>query len=273
MVEQNAAFDPEMFARTALLFESKRQTFAPEAVQALAGDVLRRLAANLNKNDSADDTMITAKSVDEFCDVLVQPETAPAREFIEARRAEGVTKMGVYLGYISSAARRLGERWDDDELSFLEVTIGTGHLYALMRALRAENGPLPRVPNSRRAAMFATVPGEDHGIGITVAAEVFREKDWEIDLQIGTSFDALVAHVERTGPRIIGLSISSDGRLDTLARLVVALRLALPHTIIGVAAAGGMTGSRIPKLADIDLVFESAEAAIGQLEQQIVHHV
>ena len=273
MVEQNAAFDPELFARTALLFETKRQAFAPEAVQALAGDVLRRLAATMEKQHSLGHAMITAENVDRFCDALVQSEAAPAREFIEARRAEGVTKMGVYLGYISSAARRLGERWDDDELSFLEVTIGTGHLYALMRALRAESGPLPRFVDSRRAALFATVPGEDHGIGITVAAEVFRERDWDIDLQIGTDFDALVAHVERTTPRIIGLSLSSDGRLDTLARLVVALRLALPQAIIGVAAAGGLTCARIGTLADIDLVFESAESASDQLEQLISHHV
>lgn len=266
MIEQNAAFDPELFARTVSLFEVKRQTFPPEAVHALAGDVLRRLAATLDRQDNSTTAMITSQSIDEFCDVLIQPDSAPARAFVEARRAEGVTRMEVYLGYISSAARSLGARWDDDELSFLEVTIGTGHLYALMRALRAEGGPVSHVPDGRRSALFATVPGEDHGIGITVAAEVFRENDWEIDLQIGTGFDALVAHVERTAPRIIGLSISSDGRLDTLARLVIALRLVVPHTIIGVAAAGGMVSTQIDRLADIDLVFDSADDAIAQLE-------
>jgi methanogenic corrinoid protein MtbC1 len=198
---------------------------------------------------------------------LIHPEPDAALRFIEDRRAEGVTRKGVYLGYITAAARCLGQGWDEDKLSFLQVTYGTGHLYALMRALRTE-GPAARTRHDgRRCALFATVPGEDHGIGITVAADLFREVGWEIDLKTGTDHDGLIAHVERTEPHIIGLSLSTDQRLDALVRLVVALRIVMPHGIIGVAPASGIDGRLLHELVDIDLVFADAPSACRELDR------
>jgi hypothetical protein len=155
----------------------------------------------------------------------------------------------------------LGEGWETDRLSFLEVTYGTGHLYALMRALRAERPVTSAPTNMKKHALFATVPGEDHGIGVTMAADLFRENGWEIDLKTDTDHDALLAYIEATRPVIIGLSLSSDRRLDALVRLVVAIRICLPEVIIGVAPGDDLQPDRILKLADIDLMFDDVTRA------------
>jgi methanogenic corrinoid protein MtbC1 len=262
-------FDAEVFSRTASLFATKREAVAPRSIEKLASDIVQRLAEAAPHRPAFEAADITEESLDAFCDALIEPDPAAALDFIEARRAEGVTRQGVYLGYVGAAACRLGERWDDDRLSLLDVTIGTGHLYALMRALRAGR-PEPRpVSDVRRAALFATVPGEDHGIGITVAADLFREIGWEIDLRTGTDHDGLVAHVEATRPHIIGLSLSTEHRLDALVRLVVAIRLVLPHAIIGVAPAENVDAGRLHDLVDIDLVFDDALSACRELERLI----
>lgn len=269
MADADFVFDPAIYARTASLFALKRSTFAPQAVEALASDVLKRLATHSSAKEAVAAPEITPESVDAFCEALIQPHPQAAQQFIEARRAEGVTRRGVYFGYISAAACKLGEKWDNDELSFMDVTLGTGHLYALMRALRAERIIDFRAVDAERSALFATVPGEDHGIGVTIAADHFRENNWQIDLQIGTEFDGLVRHAEETCPRIIGLSLSTEERLDTLARLVVALRLVAPGAIIGVAPAGGLVSARIGALADVDIVFASADTASDDLARVI----
>jgi methanogenic corrinoid protein MtbC1 len=175
----------------------------------------------------------------------------------------------VYLGYIVAAARSLGQGWEEDRYSFLEVTYGTGHLYALMRALRAETFSASRAFDGRRCALFAMVPGEEHGIGITVAADLFRDAGWEIDLQTSLDHEALVAHVEDTQPHIIGLSLSTEQRLDALIRLVVAMRITMPSAIIGVAPAANVDAGRLQRLVDIDLVFEDAPSACRDLERLI----
>jgi len=265
----NASFDTELVARTASLFAEKRSTFPPGAVEALAKDIVHRLARMAPRSPAIDPQPVSEDSIAAFCDALVQPQPHPALRFIENRRAEGVTRETVYLGYIPGAARCLGERWDADLVSFFQVTYGTGHLYALMRALRAEDPHAGLSPDHRRCALFATVPGEQHGLGVTVAAELFEDAGWDIDLRIGDAHDDLVAHVEHTRPHVIGLSLSTEQRLEALVRLVVALRIAVPRAIIGVAPGGHLDVRRITGLVDIDLVFSDARSARRELDRLV----
>ncbi len=269
MGRSEVSFDAEVFARTASLFAVKRQVFEPDAVAALSNDIVRRLARARPNGFTFDVAEISAVEIAAFCDALVQPEPEAALQFIEARRQEGLTRNGVYLGYIGAAARHLGELWDDNRLNFLQVTYGTGHLYALMRSLRAERVAARPAFDGRRCAMFATVPGEDHGIGITVAADVFREVGWDIDLRTDTDHDDLLAHVERTQPHVIGLSLSTEGRIDGLVRLVVAMRIVMPLAIIGVALGGCLNSKKVRDMVDIDLVFEDARSACVELDRLI----
>lgn len=262
-------FDAEVFTRTASLFDTKRDAFAQDAVEALATDIMRRLASARSKDPTFETPEISEESIDAFCQTLIQSSPAAALQFIEDRRTEGVTRQGVYLGYIIAAARSLGRGWEEDRFSFLEVTYGTGHLYALMRALRAETSAARPAFDGRRCALFATVPGEEHGIGITVAADLFREAGWEIDLRTGTDHDDLVAHIEIAQPHIIGLSLSTEQRMDALVRLVVAIRIATPSAIIGVAPATNVDAARLHELVDIDLVFGEAPSACRELERLI----
>lgn len=268
MKRELALLDTDVFVRTTSRFASKRAALAPEAVKAVASDIVRRLAVTPFVEPPLDVPDISETDLTAFCDALVDLEPDAALRFIEARRAEGMSRQGVYVGYIPGGARLLGERWEKDELTFLQVTCGTGHLYALMRALRAEL-PLSRKFDSRRVALFATVPGEDHGLGITVAADVFRDAGWEIDLETGTDHVGLVAHVERTLPHIIGLSLSTKQRLDSLVRLVVAMRLVVPDAIIGVATSSSFDADRLHDLVDIDLVFTDASSAQRELDRLI----
>src|SRR6056297_1633963 len=266
----HVSFDAEIFSRTATLFATKRNALAPVAVEMLASDIVQRLARRKLSTPGFDIVVINEDSIADFCKTLIQTQPEAALRFIQERRAEGVTRHDVYLGYITGAARWLGTGWEEDRLSFAQVTIGTGHLYALMRSLRAEDPAYGGAFDRRRHALFATtVPGEDHGIGITVAADLFRDAGWDIDLQVKTDHDRLVTHVEQTEPQIIGLSLSTEQRLEALVRLVIAMRIMAPTAIIGVAPASDVDPKRLNKLVDIDLVFEDAPSACRELDRLI----
>lgn len=269
MGKQDVLLDAEVFLRTAARFASKRGKLDRSAVEVLASDIVASLARAAARGSSFEDPVIDDASLSAFCEALVQPVPDAALAFIAERRSAGLTRQGVYLGYIGAAARRLGEGWDTGRLSFAQVTIGTGHLYALMRGLRAEGPAVGAAYDARRHALFATVPGETHGIGITVAADLFAEAGWEIDLQIGKDHDTLLARVESSQPQIVGLSLSTDRRLDDLVRLVVALRMVVPQAIVGVAPGNALCDQTITDLVDVDLLFHDAREACAALDRLV----
>lgn len=265
MDRRDTSFNTDLFAHVAKLFEQKGQVLPPDTLEQFARDVVAHVSERVVTHRAptpADDVAL-------FCDVLQMPDQPRvALDFIAARRAEGVSLEDVYLGYIGGAARLLGERWEDDQLTPLQVTVGAGTLYALMRAFRTSEMADHRF-DSRRAALFATVPGEQHGVGITVAADMFRKAGWDIDLQIGLDHERLLDRVKKTQPGIIGLSLSSRDRLTDLLKLIVALRLASNHAFIGAAPGGDLTADEIRAVADVDIVFGDALGAIAALDELV----
>lgn len=264
-----ASIDSQVFAHTARLFEEKRRVLPPEVLEGFARQVVSRVAETATARVPANSAGIGPERVAAFCDLLLKSDQSrQALAFITARRDEGATKEDVYLGYIGAAARLLGKRWEEGELTPFQVTIGAGTLYALMRALRGSlivNQPF----DPSRAALFATVPGEQHGVGVTVAADMFREAGWEVDLQLGLDQPRLLDHVTRTLPRVIGLSLSTPERVPELVQAAVGLRLIVPEAIIGVAHGGDLTAADVQRIADVDLVFDDAPSAITRLERWV----
>lgn len=259
---QRVFVDTQVFSRTAQLFSAKVQALPPDTVKVLTNDIV----AHLGKADGMK-VEVEPASVEEFCSTLLGYDASAALNFIADRRAEGCDLETIYVGYIAAAARELGARCEDDRISLFDVAMGTGHLYALMRSLRAETEASESDLDVQRYALFATVPGEDHSIGITIAADLFRSEGWEIDLQTGTDHASLLAHAEYSKPRVIGLSLTTERRLDALVRMVVAMRLVLPRSIIGVATGGTLDPDRIASLVDVDLQFHDVRSARTELDR------
>ena len=258
--------DAELYARTSGLFAAKRSLLPPEAVERLAREVVERLAAARRGTDSpAPDRQV----VDAFCDVLLSDDPAAPLRFLEDNLASLVSRRTALYGYISAASRRLGAMWVADEVTFVEVTLSVGKLYALVRAIGSRRARPPVADHPRKHALFACVPGEQHTMGVAIAAEVFRDAGWDIDLQLGASHEELMARAERMQPAVAGLSLSGAGGLDALARLVVSLRLTLPDIVIAVAGGDSVDAETLHALVDLDLVITDAKQAEGDLDRLV----
>ena len=267
MQDEPASLDEKTFERAATIFTQKRQFLAPDAFRNLAMMVVRKLAGMSAHLPQQDATHVSHDKLAELCDLLVQPNAEAALRFIEERRVEGATRATLFYGYVAGAARMLGRRWDGNDASFVDVAVGTGHLYALMRSVKSDRPQASRKAYSSKAALFATVPGELHTIGIMVATDTFREAGWDIDLQLGCDQATLMDHIERIRPEIVGLSFSTSARLLDMISLIVELRIVLPHALIGVSPAKGSSEDELLKVADIDLCFDDAQSALQAFER------
>lgn len=267
MIDDTPAIDAETYQRATGLFQNKRTFLPPERVQLLASEVVHRLSQLGRPAIIVEAAKIDTGTVDDSCNLLLRQDTTAPLSFIAELQRRGASPQTLRYGLIAGAARRLGERWDRDEIGFMDVTIATGRLYGLIRAIKADNGDVGESDRADRRALFASVPGETHTIGISLAAETFRDAGWEIDLQISETHDDLIDHVTATKPMVIGLSLSSERRLPDLIRLVLALRIVAPLSTIGVAPALDMPDDEIFGLVDVDLIFRDARRALNDLER------
>lgn len=249
-------FDRQMLDVAFQEIDEVRRSLPEATLTALAEEVVIRVARNLAE-PRLPGLVPSSGQVDELCLALLSNDHSAAVDFVETARLQGASYEALCLSYLGAAAQRLGEWWESDRVSFYQVTLGAGRIYAILRILRLDR-PISS-PDMRRSAVFAAVPGENHTLGITIATDLARERGWDIELFVGLSHDNLVQEIEQRQPRLIGLSAGGKRSLPALTKVIVALRISCPGARILVC------GQIVP--ATLGLVgVVGADAALGDFE-------
>ncbi len=231
-----------------------------------AHQVIARLAERLARGEDDSTTAeLDSVEIDRFCDALVCSDEQRAMRIIENRRSLGATLNTLYLGYLAGSARRLGARWEDDTASFLDLTIASGRIYHIMRGLR--RSMIQPITNKPRKAFFTAVPGETHTLGVTMAADLFRHRGWDIEVEIGKTHDELVELIDGSNHAIVGLSASRPAMIVSLASLIVDVRIRRPEIFIMVSGKIIDLTPNIESLVDADFIARDANSAIVAVEQ------
>ena len=258
--------DREAFEKARGLFSRRDGALIDPAVHALAAEVITRLE---RRGSAHAETPPPATEIGALCDALVSPRDDAAADLVLQARLAGMSVDMVYLGYLAGAARLLGERWDEDRTTSAQMTIAAGRIYAIMRGLRQAFASDQYLRLAPASAMFASTPGETHTLGVTMAADFFRRRGWQIDLRTGLSHRDLVAAAEGTFYPVIGVSASSERMVFPLARLIVALRISNPAAWIMVS---GKILDLIPEIltmVDADGAAPDAETALEQMSAHV----
>lgn len=260
-----AYFDHDARARAYDAISTREKKLPEDALRLLANEVITRLASRFavqpERPAPSDD------SLEALGDALISDDPHAGLSFVNDLRRHDVPRDVIYLGYLAGAARRLGERWDRDEIPFTSVSIAAGRLYIIMRALRPTF--LTEATHDVGYALFAATPGEVHTLGVTMAADMFRERGWDIDLETDLSHDELVEKASTGAYPIIGLSASHERMVVPLTRLIASLRVISPASSIMVS---GELTAKMPDLAsivDADSIVSDATAAIEAMQRVI----
>ncbi|WP_297772952.1 cobalamin-dependent protein [uncultured Roseovarius sp.] len=173
------------------------------------------------------------EEVETLCTALVSRDEARSADEIIRELAKTRSTEVIYLQYLAAAARMLGDWWIEDRASFVEVTDATGRIFELLQKMTLTAHP-PATPQELKV-VFASIPGEQHTLGIRMAADLFRGDGWDIALKVGLSQDELVAEIAKLPRCIVGLSIGGRHSLDRLSSLVEALHRQCPQAAIVVS--------------------------------------
>jgi methanogenic corrinoid protein MtbC1 len=165
-------------------------------------------------------------SGDDFEEVLrlcLGPDPDGLMPFLDALTREGLNLEAVYVELLIPAARRLGALWEDDVVSFTDVTIGLGRLQQAVRLL-GSHGETHGQDVDSRSALFAPAPGEQHTFGLFLVEDQFRRAGWRTWMEPSASTEDCRDLASGQWFDLVGLSASPAADVSDLTSAITRLR-------------------------------------------------
>ncbi len=159
-----------------------------------------------------------------FLRILIDQPVDAAIDFVDDLLINDVPFERLILELIEPAARKLGRLWEEDVLSFVEVTIAMSRLQQLIRVYGPALAP-ELDPDLESHRIFITaVPGETHTFGASIAEAFFIRAGWDVLAEVGLSRMELLERVRTEWFDVVGLTASCDASVHQLTALVRRIR-------------------------------------------------
>lgn len=127
--------------------------------------------------------------------------------------------------YIPEAARRLGTGWEDDTLTFAEVTIGTVRLQSILRDISADWAADAGRSVQRGGAVMLLLPEkEHHTLGPLVLTGQLRRRGVSVSLQLATEGNEWRAILHKRHFDGVIISVGWEGKIAACAQLIGAIK-------------------------------------------------
>jgi len=243
-----------------------QRTLSEDALERLARKVVDRLAMGARDLKSPRDLdRPDVVEIARLTNALLAERESLSNDYMLRLQSGGVTLDVLYARYLAPAAAKLGELWANDKLSFLQVTLGITRIFGLMRELRM-NLPTPRITRAD-PVLFASVPGEQHTMGVEMAVQLFRQRGWDVKLLVGASEDEILAEIGKVQCLVLGLSSAGRTTAEAMAHLIFMVRAAHPEVHIIVS---GQIVTEEPELVELmhaDSAVATVEDALAMMDQ------
>ncbi|MEX1251799.1 MAG: cobalamin-dependent protein [Hyphomonas sp.] len=170
-------------------------------------------------------TAFNAAERKEFLDALLSDDEQSAGRLAEAQIGRGHELPTLMIELFASSARELGEMWNEDQISFVEVTVGVCRLHQIVHNLTGQpDAPADIGKNGSPSILIASAPGEQHVFGVLVASELFRQHEWTVFSETSGDPALICQHLANQRFDIAGISASHDGVVRDLPGLIKTLR-------------------------------------------------
>jgi methanogenic corrinoid protein MtbC1 len=173
-------------------------------------------------------------------------DSVAERRALDAMRASEIPCEAISDLYVSEIARRLGVAWENDELSFADVTIASARLQGLLRELGERDRGIDTDPVAP-VALVIVPAAEHHTLGAMVVRGQLRRRGVSVRLAAGLGNPELLDLIAEQTFDMILVSWTSSETLDSLRKLVVSMRLCMER-----AAPVVVGGAVVDYLTDVE---------------------
>lgn len=125
----------------------------------------------------------TGGDIARLAHLVLDPNIQLSAEFVVELKERGLSMDKLFVDLLEPAARCLGAMWDEDECSFVDVTLGVGRLQQLLSMFSCSN-TVPSFSQKRRVCMI-TIAEEKHSFGVTMVEKFLRAGGWDVRSERG----------------------------------------------------------------------------------------
>jgi hypothetical protein len=202
--------------------DARAQTSRSTLLDSLAAQALAQVASRYRASRGDPD----GSALDRLYTAAIGADPRACAEVARALIADGLSADRICDVHIPATARRMGEEWVSDDLSFSIVTIGTARLQGLLREL--DLGLERRIGHAAaggRGSVLVVVASEaDHTLGALLLASQLRRKGLSVRLSLGENPEAMA----RANFDAVFLSASIDENMPFLIEAAARIRAAMP---------------------------------------------
>jgi methanogenic corrinoid protein MtbC1 len=120
------------------------------------------------------------QEVDLLTGLVINGSQESCIEYIKKLTSKQVAIESIYLDLIPTTARKLGELWEEDVISFTDVTIGLWRLQHILYELTKDFQLKNSMPIENLNALLIPAPKSQHTLGLFIVAEFFRKAGWRV---------------------------------------------------------------------------------------------
>lgn len=208
--------------------------------------------------------LINEQSIADLTQLVLQEDARTSVNFVKEMNASGVSLENIYLLLLTPVARNLGEMWEEDGVSFTDVTIALWRIKQLMYDLSPLFQQYAQSNKTRPSIMLVPLPGSQHNLGLFMVSEFFAKAGWRIWGELAATQEDIVSMAQAEWFDVIGLSVSLREQFPQLKELIKEIKLKSKNPQLGVMI-GSPVFNQFPELVDdigADMVGFSAEDAL-----------
>ena len=188
--------------------------------------VPRLLMSHVNNNTALAKEKVSLRNVavSDFIALTTQDDPAAAIDYVRHLMDKGVTFQEVLLDLMAPAARVLGERWEEDRASFVEVALGVARMHRILREFDGVPSHLWSNAGFGRHALLLPAPGELHSFGLRLVQEFLLRESWTVTNKPVNSVNELGHLVSQEYFDIVGLSLSGGTLVENFLESIRVIR-------------------------------------------------
>jgi len=204
---------------------------AAELAKMVEGEIIPRLMLAHRAESSPAEAIVDKErfgpeATESFARMVLSADSDSLIAFVGTLLQSGVPMEIIYVDLMIPAARMLGEYWDDDTVSFADVTIGLGRLQHVVRTLRWTPSHLDGPDHSAPSALFAPISSEQHTFGLFIVEESFRRAGWRTWIETSGFQEDAIDMVRHHWFDLIGFSANCEAQTEEVASTIAAVRKA-----------------------------------------------